>query len=72
MTDYRVVAVSSSGVGFCTLLGLVFIVLKLTHYIEWGWFFVLMPFWLGIAFWLAVMMLALILGGIVWLFSNKP
>ena len=38
-------------IGFLGMLTLVFIVLKLTHYIDWSWVWVLSPLWLG---WLAV------------------
>lgn len=38
-------------IGFLGLLTLVFIVLKLTHYIDWSWVLVLSPLWLG---WLVV------------------
>ena len=38
-------------IGFLGLLTLVFIVLKLTHYIDWSWVWVLSPLWLG---WLVV------------------
>ena len=34
-------------IGFPGLLTLVFIVLKLTHYIDWSWVWVLSPLWLG-------------------------
>ena len=34
-------------IGFLGLLTLVFIVLKLTHYIDWSWLWVLSPLWLG-------------------------
>ena len=34
-------------IGFLGLLTLVFIVLKLTHYIDWSWVWVLSPLWLG-------------------------
>ena len=30
------------------LLGIVFIVLKLTHCIDWSWWWVLTPFWLPV------------------------
>lgn len=30
------------------LLGLIFITLKLTQYIDWSWWYVLLPFWGGI------------------------
>lgn len=33
------------GVGFFTLLGLVFIALKLMGYIDWAWWVVLAPIW---------------------------
>ena len=32
---------------FLVLLTLVFMVLKLTHYIDWSWVWVLSPLWLG-------------------------
>ena len=38
-------------IGFLGLLTLVLIVLKLTHYIDWSWVWVLSPLWLG---WLVV------------------
>lgn len=31
---------------FFWILGLIFIVLKLTDYIDWSWWWVLSPFWL--------------------------
>lgn len=36
-------------IGFLGLLGLVFIVLKLTNVIDWSWWLVTCPFWIGIA-----------------------
>jgi len=39
---------SSSGIGFIGLLTIVFITLKLTHYIEWSWWWILSPLWIGI------------------------
>ncbi len=35
----------SSGPGFLTLLGILFIALKLTGYISWSWVWVLAPIW---------------------------
>ncbi len=40
---------SSGGIGFCGLLTIVFIVLKLTGYIAWGWTWVLAPMWIPLA-----------------------
>jgi hypothetical protein len=37
---------SSSGIGFPGLLTVVFIVLKLTDYINWSWVWVLAPLWI--------------------------
>ena len=34
------------GIGFCGLLTIVFIVLKLTNVISWSWLWVLAPLWI--------------------------
>ena len=34
---------SSSGIGFCGLLTIAFIVLKLTKHIDWSWWWVISP-----------------------------
>ena len=39
---------NSSGIGFGSLLTLVFIVLKLCKVINWSWWWVLSPIWIGI------------------------
>lgn len=39
---------STSGIGFTGLLTIVFIVLKLTHVINWSWWWVLSPLWIDI------------------------
>ena len=36
----------SGGIGFLGLLGILFIGLKLTGYIQWGWLWVLCPLWI--------------------------
>ena len=38
---------SSSGIGFASLLGLLFIGLKLGKVITWSWWWVLLPFYIG-------------------------
>ena len=38
-----------NGMGFPQLLTIVFIILKLTDYIDWSWWWVLSPIWLPIA-----------------------
>ena len=55
---------SSGGIGFAGLLGIVFIVLKLTHVIDWSWWWVLAPLWIPAA----IVVLILIVGGLfLWL-----
>lgn len=46
---------SSSGIGFLGLLGIVFITLKLMHYIDWSWWWVTAPLWGGFVIALAVL-----------------
>lgn len=48
---------SSNGIGFCGLLTIVFIVLKLTKVINWSWLWVLSPLWID--FVLAVIMIVI-------------
>ena len=42
---------SSGGIGFMGLLQLVFIVLKLTGYIDWPWLWVMAPTWICFVLW---------------------
>lgn len=47
----------SGGISFAGLLGIVFIVLKLTHVIDWSWWWVLSPFWIPLAIVLVVLLI---------------
>ena len=38
---------NNSAIGFPILLGLAFIVLKLCKQIDWSWWWILSPFWVG-------------------------
>ena len=49
---------SSSGIGICGVLTIVFIVLKLVGVINWSWLWVLCPLWIDIL--LTVIVLAII------------
>lgn len=40
---------SSGSIGFPAALGILFIGLKLAKVIDWSWWWVLSPFWIGIA-----------------------
>ena len=46
-----------NGVSVLTVLGLIFIVLKLTGHITWSWVWVLAPFWGGFALLAVIFML---------------
>ncbi len=52
---------SDSGIGFVGLLTIVFIVLKLTEYISWSWWWVLSPIWICALILLAVILVYLII-----------
>jgi hypothetical protein len=56
--------IRSGGVGFCGLLTILFIALKLIGYITWSWLWVLSPLWIGLAvvfvIWAFIFVIALI------------
>ena len=51
----------TGGIGFTGLLAIVFIVLKLTGYISWSWWWVLSPLWIPAAIVVVIMIIALII-----------
>lgn len=51
---------SSGGIGFAGLLTIVFITLKLTHNIDWSWWWVLSPLWISGALGLAAVFTILV------------
>lgn len=59
---------SSTGIGFFGLLGIVFIILKLTHVINWPWVWVLAPIWGAVLLWLIIMVIILV--GIIFVSSK--
>ena len=50
---------TSSRIGSMGLLGVAFVVLKLTGVINWSWWFVTMPFWGGLALVLVILLIVL-------------
>ena len=56
----------SGGIGFCGLLTIVFIVLKLLGKITWSWVWVLSPLWIV---W-AICLIILLIWGIIKLFTD--
>jgi len=49
---------STNGIGFTSALFLIFLVLKLTHVIDWSWWWIFAPFWGTLA-------LAVVIGGLI-------
>ena len=47
---------NSGGIGFAGLLTIVFVTLKLTDVIDWSWWWVLSPLWIGLAIVLGVLL----------------
>ena len=54
---------TADGIGFFGLLTIVFVTLKLTNYISWSWWLVLLPIWwwipLLVSTWLGYILLKL-------------
>ena len=58
------VETSSGGIGFCGLLTIVFIVLKLVGVINWSWFWVLSPMIFSVGF--TVLFLLIVFALMIW------
>lgn len=52
---------NNSGIGFCGLLTIVFITLKLTGYIAWSWLWVLSPLWIPAVIILPILFIVLLM-----------
>lgn len=55
------VKVQNNGIGFCGLLTIVFIVLKLCDVITWSWLWVLAPIWIPVILTLIILVAAAII-----------
>jgi membrane-associated HD superfamily phosphohydrolase len=64
------VSTSKDGIGFCGLLTILFIGLKLTRYINWSWWWVLTPLWLPFMAAITVMVLVLSFAGLSWILAK--
>jgi len=51
----------STGIGFFSLLGIVFIILRLTGIIAWSWVWVLAPLWIPLALFVAGVFIVLLI-----------
>ncbi len=56
---------SSSGIGFCGLLTVLFIALKLTKVIDWSWWWILAPLWLPACIVLIIFAMIMIIAVII-------
>lgn len=59
------VAANSGGISVLGLLGVAFVVLKLTGVIGWSWWWVTAPFWGPLALFLSIVSVALLIAMIV-------
>lgn len=57
---------ASGGTSISGLLGVLFVGLKLTGFIDWPWLWVLSPFWIPLVIVLGV----LVVFGIIWLIAS--
>jgi len=56
---------ASGGIGFLGMLTILFIGLKLTHFIDWCWLLVLAPLWGGVALTIGCFLAFLLLSAVV-------
>jgi hypothetical protein len=52
---------TAGGIGLPSLLGITFLVLKLTGVIDWPWVWVLSPFWIPVAFVFLIIILSVLI-----------
>jgi hypothetical protein len=50
------------GIGFTGMLTVLFIGLKLTHYIDWSWWWVLSPVWISALIVILILLVVVIVG----------
>lgn len=50
----------SGGVSVCTVIGIVFLILKLVGVIDWSWWLVLLPFIIEIGIVILILLIALL------------
>lgn len=60
MNENRNNSGTAGGIGFCGLLTIAFIILKLTGVISWSWLWVLAPIWIPTGIVLAAIVVVLI------------
>lgn len=63
---------TSGGTGVLGVLGVVFVALKLTHVIDWSWWWVTLPFWGGFALGGAILIVVFALAFVGEMVKTKP
>lgn len=53
------------GIGLLTVIGVVFVILKLCGVIKWSWIWVLCPFWIGMIGTIVSLIIALIMAAMI-------
>jgi len=61
---------ASNGIGFTSLLTIVFITLKLLDKIDWSWWWVLSPLWISFSLFIAIALIVFISGILIAVFSK--
>ena len=56
---------TGGGIGICTVLFIVFLILKLTGVITWSWVWICAPLWIPVALVLVIMLITIIVVSIV-------
>ena len=59
--ENKTVVKTTGGIGFCGLLTIVFIALKLCDVIDWAWIWVLAPAWISLALGVIITIIALLI-----------
>lgn len=57
---------TSTGISTSGLLGVLFVGLKLTGYIDWPWLWVLSPFWIPVVILIGILLVLLV----IWLIAS--
>lgn len=70
MSNYASASASASArsIGFIGLLFITFLVLKLTHVINWSWWWVTAPLWGGVLMWVLFLLIVCVV--VNWLFNR--
>lgn len=69
--DNKNSAAANGGIGFCGLLAVAFIVLKLCKVINWSWLWVLAPLWIPTALALLIIAIIFIVAGIKYMAKKR-